>query len=407
MKIGLTIRSFYPQYGGLQVHAEHLVRALQDKGHEVIILTRSVSHSPSYQDFFFFSESMTHTTVNGLSVTVLKHPRWVNPLMWVVSKCLSRSQLWEKAIKLVNLVFFRQAVSALQSVDVVHHVGQAHELIGFVAAAAAKALHVPFVVQPTAHPGQWGDSALDCFLYQKADRLLVHTEYERKFLYKISSSTNFDIVGNGVEEAQTSHANRFRQKYGIQGSLFLFLGRKSIDKGYPLVKAAFHHVYLRYPEAKLVCAGPSENSSVSIVAQDGILELDFISSQEKQDALAACTALCVPSVGESFGLVYMEAARYSKPSIARRLPVLEELWGKHNAAILVGTSVGSGNQVDLQPNELADAMIQILDEGTLAQSIGKNAFTVSEQFLWSNVVLRFETAYQNAIKNFNSIDKKL
>ncbi len=400
MRIGLTIRSFYAHYGGLQAHAEQLVRELQSRGHEVIILTRSVSHSPSYRDFFFFSESVSHTEVNGLPVTVLCHPQWLNPLMWVVSKCLGRPTLWNFGIGLVEWVFLRQTLTAFQTVDVIHHVGQADELIGFVAAAAARAIKVPFLVQPTAHPGQWGDSPLDQYLYQQADRLLVYTEYERASLKQMGLDTTFDVVGSGVEDRQDGDGDRFRQKYGIEGSLFLFLGRKSSDKGYPLVKAAFHQVHALHPQVTLVCIGPSTEAIASTEPQEGVLELGFLSFQEKQDALAACTALCVPSEGESFGLVYMEAARYAKPSIARRLPVLEELLGQHKAALLLGTACGSGNQIDLQPAELSEAMMRVLNDGAITTSIGQNAYRISEEFLWSRVVLRFEAAYQRAIANF-------
>ena len=397
MRIGLTIRSFYAHYGGLQAHAEQLVRELQSRGHEVVILTRSVSHSPSYRDFFFFSESVSHTEVNGLPVTVLCHPQWLNPLMWVVSKCLGRPTLWNFGIGLVEWVFLRQTLTAFQTVDVIHHVGQADELIGFVAAAAARDLKVPFLVQPTAHPGQWGDSPLDRYLYQQADRLLVHTEYERASLKQMGLDTTFDVVGNGVEDRHDGDGDRFRQKYGIDGPMFLFLGRKSRDKGYPLVKTAFRQVRLQHPQALLVCIGPATEVEASTISEKGILEMGFVSPQEKQDALAACTALCVPSEGESFGLVYMEAARYVKPSIARRLPVLEELLGQYEAALLVGAACGSGNQVELQPVELTEAMMRVLNDGVHTTSIGQNAYRISEEFLWSRVVLRFEAAYQRAI----------
>ncbi|NEP29460.1 hypothetical protein [Moorena sp. SIO3I6] len=71
MKIGLTIRTFYPKSGGLQAHAERLIRELENHGHEVVIATRSISHTPSFQDFFFFSELVSQTRINGLKVCVL------------------------------------------------------------------------------------------------------------------------------------------------------------------------------------------------------------------------------------------------------------------------------------------------------------------------------------------------
>jgi glycosyltransferase involved in cell wall biosynthesis len=166
MKIGLTIRTFYPKSGGLQAHAERLSSELQQLGHQVTVLTRAVSRTPSFLDYFYYSEEINPTTVNGIPVKVLRHPRWWNGVMWVVSRCIGRKPLQGFGIWLFNLYFVPQIVKACRGVDVIHHVGQAHELIGFAAATAAQRMGVPFVVQPTAHPGQWGDSPLDLCLYQ-------------------------------------------------------------------------------------------------------------------------------------------------------------------------------------------------------------------------------------------------
>lgn len=399
MKIGLTIRTFYPQSGGMQAHAERLVHELQAKGHEVTVVTRSISHTPSYQDYFFFSESVGSAEINGLSICVLRHsPIW-NGLMWVISKCIARPNFFAFGIWLFNRIYARQMITALQGVDVIHHVGQAHELIGFAAAAAARHLNVPFLVQPTLHPGQWGDSNLDLYLYQQAQRLLVHTEYERDSLKKYGLLVPFDVVGNGIEDKADGNGDRFRQSHNIRGPLILFLGRKEPDKGYPLVKQAFKIVRSACPEAILVCMGPLPGGveSATLEQQEGVLELDFGHKAEKHDALAACTLLCVPSEGESFGLVYMEAGRYAKPSIGRKIPVLEELLGRQQAGLLVGQAYGEGNQVYLEAQELGKAILTLLNDSRHAAQLGENAYRVSSKFLWTQVVSQFESAYYRAI----------
>ncbi|MEA5516901.1 glycosyltransferase family 4 protein [Nodularia sp. UHCC 0506] len=398
MKIGITIRTFYPQSGGLQVHAEKLAHELVAKGHQVTIVTRSISHTPSYQDYFFFSEQISQTTINGLSVDIVRHPKTLNWVMWLVYKCIGCPALRKFGIYLVELVFTRQLVKALEGVDVIHHVGQAHELIGFAAAAAARHLRVAFLVQPTVHPGQWGDSQLDLCLYRLAKGLLVHTEFEAKFLHKAGVPGAFAIVGNGVDNPTDGDAKRFCQKYGIDGSIILFLGRKSIDKGYPLIKTAFYLVRKQYPNVMLVCMGPSADK-IPETSEDGVIELGFGAEQDKHDALAACTLLCVPSEGESFGLVYMEAGLYSKPIIARKLPVLEELLGEQEAALLIGQAYAEGHQVNLDVQELSSAMLKLLNDSDLSVKIGKNAYRVAREFLWSKIVTRFEAAYNQAIAN--------
>jgi glycosyltransferase involved in cell wall biosynthesis len=401
MRIGLTIKTFYPYSGGMQAHAERLIHKLQQRNYEVTIATRSISHTPSFQDFFFFSESVSKANINGLEVCVLRHPSALNGIMWVIFKLIGRPWTRQLGIQLVQQLFTPQLLKAFKGVDVIHHIGQAHELVGFAAAAAAKTLGIPFLIQPTLHPGQWGDSPLDLCLYKQADLLLVHTKYERDALRKLGITVLAEIVGNGVEDRQDGDGMGFRRTYGIEGPIILFLGRKTEDKGYPLVKRAFESVFAQCPDVTLVCMGPGgEEGEVDIPTrgiQNGLLELGFSAAQDKHDALAACTVLCVPSEGESFGLVYMEAARYGKPSVARRLPVLEELLETYKAGILVGTAYGAGNQIALQPEELATALLNLLNAPTLTATLGQNARQVSERFLWTNVVARFESAYTRAI----------
>lgn len=408
MKIGLTICTFYPRSGGLQAHAEKLIRELESQGHEVAIVTRAVSRTPSYKDYFFFSEPVAETNVNGLNVHIIRHSPSLNWLMWIIYKCVARPIFCKFGVWLFQLLFTRQVVTAFQGVDVIHHVGQAHEMIGFAALAAAQKLGVPFLIQPTLHPGQWGDSPFDFCLYNQAQRLLVHTEFERNFLKEHSIQSPCDVVGNGIEDRTDGNAERFRQSHNITGPIILFLGRKTPDKGYLLVKQAFAAIYAQRPNVTLVCMGPSPASTDSAKSatesiENGVLELDFGQEQDKHDALAACALLCMPSAGESFGLVYMEAGRYAKPSVGCCLPVLEELLNREKAIVLVGKACGKGNQVSLNLEELENALFSLLDHPELAEQIGKSAYSVSEQFIWPKVVCKFEAAYRSAVEGLSNI----
>ena len=408
MKIGMTIRTFYPKSGGLQAHAETLVQELERLGHDVTIVTRSVSHSPSYHDYFFFSEPARTVEVNGCSVCVIGHSKYLNGLMWIISKCISRKPLFALGVWLFQLIFSRQTISAFDDVEVIHHVGQAHELIGFAAAHAAQTLKIPFLIQPTLHPGQWGDSIFDFHLYRYAQRFLVHTKFEHDFLRTHGFSTPIDVVGNGISDRLDGDGDRFCCRYQLTHPILLFLGRKSVDKGYFLLKQAFALVRKQRPDITLVCMGPSGNADANLSIDNGsidngILELGFGSEQEKHDALAACTALCVPSEAESFGLVYMEAGRYGKPLIGRKMPVLQELLGQSEAALLVGDQ----HHECLNPDALKEAILSILNHPERARNLGENAYRVSSQFLWSKVVLNFESAYFSICQKDDSVKNSL
>jgi glycosyltransferase involved in cell wall biosynthesis len=126
-----------------------------------------------------------------------------------------------------------------------------------------------------------------------------------------------------------------------------------------------------------------------------LLDLEYVDDQLKHDALAACDCLCVPSEGESFGIIFMEAAQYRKPIIARRLPVLVELLGDQSALFL-GSEIDF-NRVQLDENELSKGIVGLISNQGLASEMGENAFRASLRFTWDKVVKNFICAYENKL----------
>lgn len=396
LRICLSIYMFKPCTGGLQGHAEQLCRHLARRGHEVVLITRAFTRMPHFRDYLFFNEPEGEYIVNGVVVRPLRFsPAW-RPVQWFLSKCVPRPPLAPLGVWLYGLQASRRAKQAFANFDIVHHIGQSTALIGFAAARAAKHWGVPFVVQPTCHPHVIGDSTLDLRLYTQADRLMVHTQYEEDHLRAKGMHCPIDVVGNGIEDGVTGCDDRFRRRFGITGPLVLFLGRKDSDKGYPLLLEAFRQVRRERTDVTLVCMGPPGRPAAES-SVEGVLDLEFAPEETKHDALAACTCLCVPSEGESFGLVYMEAGRYAKPVVARRLPVLRELLEDGGAGLLLGRSDDSRNWVALDADELAVGLLGLLSNPAQCRRLGDNCRRVSEQFVWPRVVTRFEEAYRKAL----------
>jgi glycosyltransferase involved in cell wall biosynthesis len=406
LKIAISIFCFGPDTGGQQAHAEQLSQHLQERGHDVVVVARAATRVPHGRDYLFFNEPSSNLKVKGVPVRPLKFSKFWLPVLWFLNKCIVRPPLEGFAVNLYQFVSKKSARNAFAGVDLIHHVGEASPLNGFAAAAAAKYWRIPFVVQPTFHPHHLGDSPLNLRLLAKADRILAHTEYEANYLRQKLFQCPIDVVGNGIEERTHGNAERFRTRFGVAGPLILFIGRKDLQKGYLLLLDAFKILRRRRTDISLVCMGPAGASLVcseSTTRQqeiEGLVDLDFASEELKHDALAACTCLCVPSEAESFGLVYMEAGRYGKPVIGRRVAVLEELLHNGVAALLVGIPDDTRNRATLSPETLAAALQKLLSDPKECWRIGENCRAVSEQFLWPRVVKRFEASYYKTIENF-------
>jgi glycosyltransferase involved in cell wall biosynthesis len=399
LKIAISIWCFKPETGGLQAYAEQLCWELQRRGHDVFVVTRAATRVPQGRDYLFFNERAPSLSVKNIPVRPLRFARGWRPVLWLLGKFVVRPRFQAAAVQLYKLVSRKPARLAFRDVDLIHHISEASPLNGFAAAAAAKHWGIPFVVSPTCHPHHVGDSPLDLRLYRQADRLLVYTEYEAQYLREKLAGCAIDVVGIGIEDRSDGSAEQFRDRTGIAGPFILFIGRKDPQKGYPLLIDAFRLVRRQRPEFSLVCMGPAGSATMPKDV-DGVFELDFTSDEVKHDALAACTCLCVPSDAESFGLVYMEAGRYGKPAIGRKMAVLEELLHNGVAAVLLGIPDDAHNRAILSPEALASGLLKLLADPKECQRIGESCRAVSEQFLWPHVIKRFEASYYQAVEDF-------
>jgi glycosyltransferase involved in cell wall biosynthesis len=96
----------------------------------------------------------------------------------------------------------------------------------------------------------------------------------------------------------------------------------------------------------------------------------------------------------------MEAGRYGKPVVGRKVAVLEELLHDGVAAVLVGVPDDARNRAILSPEALAGALLKLLADPKECQRIGENCRAVSEQFVWPHVVEKFEASYYEAMSDF-------
>ena len=393
MRIAISIWMFKQGTGGLQSHAEQLAYELLKQGHEVVIVTRFSTFLPEGRGYMLSNETEDKVFRDGLEIRHLIYPENFKPIQFLITTLLHRKIFVGFALWLYLQQAKATAIKNFSDFDLIHHVGQITALVGYAAAYAASQLDIPFFIQPTIHPNQIGHADEDIKLYKLADRLLTYTEFERQFFLKnLQINIPCNVVGSGISYRNDGNAERFRNLYGIDGSMILFVGRKEPDKGYDLVIAAWQKAREQIDNLVLCCMGPG---SVRSPKMPNLLELEYVDDQLKHDALAACDCLCVPSEGESFGIIFMEAAHYRKPIIARRLPVLVELLGDQSALFL-GSEVDF-NRVQLDVDELTQGIVSLLSNKELGYQMGENAFRASQNFTWDKVVSNFLRAYQEEL----------
>lgn len=123
------------------------------------------------------------------------------------------------------------------------------------------------------------------------------------------------LMGEGVDDVGTPDPAGFRQKYELGDDPFLvYVGRRDVTKNTPFLVECFakYKANNRSSKLKLVLMG-SGSVKVPADVMDDVLDLGFVTEQVKHNAIAASTALCQPSLMESFSIVIMESWRLGRP----------------------------------------------------------------------------------------------
>jgi phosphatidyl-myo-inositol dimannoside synthase len=232
---------------------------------------------------------------------------------------------------------------------------------GLLAHDIARDLNIPFLIAPFMHPGCWGDDRLNIRLYQKSDGVLTLSEYEKAGYKEMAVHERKLFTMSNYPLARPPLL--LRKKYGIEGQIVLFLGRKEIYKGYALLIDAWDIVHRELPQAWCVLLGPGFATSKDMVNR-------IICDGSTNQMPSEYTVFCMPSESETFGLVYIEAWAQAKPIIARPIPAVRELMHDKEAGLLV-----SGGAP-----ELAERLLALLRDPALCETMGNNGLQIQQTF---------------------------
>ncbi|MDE5620310.1 MAG: glycosyltransferase family 4 protein [Ruminococcus sp.] len=141
-------------------------------------------------------------------------------------------------------------------------------------------------------------------LFPQSVGMVFNSEPEKNLAEKIYDLHNTKTLtaGIGMNTNITAEPENFRKKYSIKEPFILYAGRK--DKGKNIDKLIkYHNEYIRRnnKNLRLVLIGGGET-----IKGRNIIDLGYISQQDKYNAMSACEFLCQPSMNESFSLVIME-----------------------------------------------------------------------------------------------------
>lgn len=133
----------------------------------------------------------------------------------------------------------------------------------------------------------------------------VEIDLADRFLGKATHQLR-EVIGCGIQTEFTGDGGRFRQRHQLGDTpLLLYAGRREAGKNTPLLLSYWQrYVQEEQSNARLILIGSGDTA---IPPRANIVDLGFVSEQEKQDAFAGADVFCMPSVHESFSIVVMES----------------------------------------------------------------------------------------------------
>lgn len=183
-----------------------------------------------------------------------------------------------------------------------------------------------------------------------------------------------------------------------KGIVILTIGRAAANEQYKgtddLIRAAAQLAPAR-PELHLVAVGSGDDLPrlQALAREMQIAErVHFLQGLSRED-IAACyaksTIFAMPSAGEGFGLVFLEAMAFGKPLIAA---------STGGALDLVQDGVNGLLVPPRDPTALASALRRLLDEAALRTALGsRGAAIVREKYEFSNFQAQLSRLFEECI----------
>lgn len=175
------------------------------------------------------------------------------------------------------------------------------------------------ILVPTAEPDPAIEMPLFHPVFRGARAIMYNSHEERDMILREARNEDTPgvVVGVGIIDPPPVDPARFRRERDLQGPFLLYIGRIDANKGCGQLFDYYRRAHrqltangIRPP--RLVLAG---SPIMPIPQHPDIVHLGRVDEQEKYDALAAATALVMPSFYESLSMVLLEAWALSRPAL--------------------------------------------------------------------------------------------
>jgi glycosyltransferase involved in cell wall biosynthesis len=404
MRVLYVTHQYPPAIGGSEKYIADLAVELVARGHRIDVYT---SRSLDYHTWKSELEPREH--VNGVDIYRF-HAMRRTRLAWRIL-LWSLGRYWQGRSRWVELPIllsggpvcpgmFAALLSKLPRYDVVHLncLVYSHAAYGYL---AARWRGVPIVITPHAHANQEVTYGIGYQLavLRGSDHVLADTEGERDLMLTLGVEPGrVTTAGIGLRPGEYPARDKVacRRRLGLAENAFvvLFMGRQVEYKGLGALYKAFCALRERHPSLALVIAGPETEYSQQLFAhssgEPGLVNLGMVSDDGRLDVINACDCLALPSAGEAFGIVFLEAWIAGKPVIGPRSAAGETLIRDGWDGWLVPTGDSSA---------IVEALEQWIDDPARTRQMGESGRQrVLQHHTWARTTEIVLDVYQRVVQ---------
>ena len=219
-------------------------------------------------------------------------------------------------------------------------------------------------------------------MFVKAKQVIFLTEEEKLLAKELYGPTidSMPVVGIGVESKVNFDASRFRAKYKIEDPFLIYVGRKDRGKNLNLLIDYFIRYKSLYGNTmKMVFIGGGDSSLIPS-NNSNLIDLSFVTEQDKLDAISASVALCNLSENESFSLVIMESWITGTPVIvSSRNKITRSHCEKSNGGLIVSNE-----------DEFCEAVNRLKTESYFSKIMGVfGRDYVKNNYSWNEITKKY------------------
>lgn len=379
MRVAMISWEYPPQFsGGLGVHCQALVRELTSIG--VLIEL----YLPAFKEIEF-------ETTDGM---IIQHVQLSKPF---TDSSYIGSGIWDSVLDFRNRL---SEVFQPDGIELIH----AHDWMGaFAAAEIAKKYDIPLIwtVHSTEYDRAAGKPHNPEIVHIEQDALLTacHTISVSQRTKKIlidhyqTNPEKITAIYNGIDISLFEQmANR---NYHQTDGVILFLGRITGQKAPDDFLKAAQLVLSERPNARFMLAGEGDLLNKlrlrarRLKINDRVEFTGKVFGKKMLDCYQNAIMFVLPARSEPFGLTVLEAMAAGLPTIISSTTGVGE--------IIENVSVIEPNQ----PNQLAKAIIQLLDNAELRKELGEKGAAEAKKWSWKHVAAETRHLYEKVLNKLN------